>query len=828
MQRIPDGTHHVIVLEVTEQRLVVTPLLNGQPGPAVWEVPAEMGALDDAGSIGSYCDVVIDDGDAIVDPVDVPAARVGRYVAHKGQDAGAKVTLSFHTGGEERLRAQAAGLPPVTRQLNAVAAHADCAWVVVHQGTMTWVFGDFEDLAALVKQHEGDQATQKAADREQQERRKAAGEIDALRRRDKDEWRDHFINPYTFIPLPGLSEADVRARPVGHDRLRGDRYHGWVEVEWTALTPLLMRNDSGDSFARRGDDGPYILPGSSLKGALRSFHETMAGGCLRVFDGDYTPVHRDPPVTPRGDWRLARIEEVDENGRPLSWTNTSEPIYIEASAVHQTVKAAQLSTGTTVSVDPAAIKTKGNREVATSGVGQPTDGNRWVLLITDAGARNKSQPYYLAAGKVAHSVSAPEGGLSRGVWARFLKDVEGAEDVRKARQEGRDPAERHLKSVTWKGKTIGKRRTATTALHPGDVVWMLHGGEDVTRIRLSVLWRSSGSGSMGERVPPALRPCDDMGNLCPTCRLFGAAASKGVGEAGTSEGQGYAGHLRVLDGEPSSGAPVGVKEDLAPLSSPQPSAGQFYLTPPQRGGKAKSKEERPLSHWGSAADRPTPRTMRGRKVYWHGDPAQQEPWRGAKRDHHTPAVAQTVEVLPKDTSFRSRIHFENLTEAELGGLISVLEPSQLLAEFAPPGYAESPVFALRMGGAKPFGLGTVRALIVDLQCHSAASRYMGHGQVEVDRAQVIEQFRAHVPDGVRATWPHLAATLNTGHVDARWLWYPPDQSWDAAGARGFDEGFKFWQRTSGGPGRDSWLLGLPDANQPDQALPITPQPPEGA
>ena len=51
-----------------------------------------------------------------------------------------------------------------------------------------------------------------------------------------------------------------------------------------------------------GPSGTTVLrlPGSSVKGAVRSLHETLAGGCLRVFDEDFIPSYRDRRGPARG------------------------------------------------------------------------------------------------------------------------------------------------------------------------------------------------------------------------------------------------------------------------------------------------------------------------------------------------------------------------------------------------------------------------------------------------------------------------------------------------------------------------------------------------
>lgn len=76
----------------------------------------------------------------------------------------------------------------------------------------------------------------------------------------------------------------------------------------------------------RRHDGQVFIPGSSLHGAFRSLHETIAGGCLRVVDPDFVPVHREVPTpTTTEGLQLAVVTNVDKTGwgcgvDPERWT----------------------------------------------------------------------------------------------------------------------------------------------------------------------------------------------------------------------------------------------------------------------------------------------------------------------------------------------------------------------------------------------------------------------------------------------------------------------------------------------------------------------------
>ena len=83
------------------------------------------------------------------------------------------------------------------------------------------------------------------------------------------------------VPRDGRAQA-----PGGHHRLGPGRLSGAFTVTWTFTTAFQAPEGASGTTVLR-------LPGTSVKGAVRAVHETLAGGCLRVFDADFIPSYRD-------------------------------------------------------------------------------------------------------------------------------------------------------------------------------------------------------------------------------------------------------------------------------------------------------------------------------------------------------------------------------------------------------------------------------------------------------------------------------------------------------------------------------------------------------
>ncbi|HZS75781.1 MAG TPA: RAMP superfamily CRISPR-associated protein [Ktedonobacteraceae bacterium] len=105
------------------------------------------------------------------------------------------------------------------------------------------------------------------------------------------------MNPYDFARIDWERKPE-RRKPVWHNRLVGTQgqklYSGQLEVDLDVLTPLFIvdpRDDPAEdrepAHSIQNDYGEYIIPGSSLKGMLRTLVETLGNGCLTLFGGEY-------------------------------------------------------------------------------------------------------------------------------------------------------------------------------------------------------------------------------------------------------------------------------------------------------------------------------------------------------------------------------------------------------------------------------------------------------------------------------------------------------------------------------------------------------------
>ena len=633
-----------------------------------------------------------------------------------------------------------------------------------------------------------------------------------------------FVNPYTFVPLP---RKVVCGQPPGHDPgpdEARERYVGALEVTWRIQSPLAIPTEEWGSIG-----GDVRIPGSSIKGAVRSTHEMLFGGCLRQVDLGYRPTYRQlPTMDALKDWRMAVVLDDDE----VLLCEKEDPkrrSSIDSKALCERV-GDRARTGDVVAVnsdddwkDRSELRVAERFQVLQRPAevsGYEKLAGCYVVLITKKGARRDAvrATWYWSLGKLTRE--------------RATFSEKATRDFSWAMMEARPDGERWID--VFRGKTkLGQARGNEHALEPGSVIWVKVLNGMVTAIKLSQFWRERSKECLGDRIPQETKPCDGENlRLCPSCSVFGSADTLND-QADTDERRregdqrSYAAHVRF-------GSAIGVDLQgdeviLAPLGQPHPGAGLTYLEPTSPEAAPASRDER-WSRWDS--DGKQKRQLRGRKFYWHSDPERQldhlkhpqgvgdVPGRHLKREHHSADMCTKAQLVTGGT-FRQTITFDGLDRFGVASLLAALQPGRLLA----PDDADR--FALHLGRGKPLGLGSVTAEITAARITTVAARYG-------DKAETPLETFAIDPAEVRTRCGELDAVhegarkvLRLDGLGENWwkVTYPTRETWKQFGSKKFDESFTFF-KDFGGPAQSknqkvSWKPGawkpMPEITDDDQS-----------
>ncbi len=105
-------------------------------------------------------------------------------------------------------------------------------------------------------------------------------------------------SPYNFVPLNKYVYTPDWAYLVSQDIPFEDGEDGWIEIVWKNYSPLCIRDASEKGKENKNDKSPlhsmrikdsngswrYFIPGSSIKGMLRSIMSVMSYGKMEQYD----------------------------------------------------------------------------------------------------------------------------------------------------------------------------------------------------------------------------------------------------------------------------------------------------------------------------------------------------------------------------------------------------------------------------------------------------------------------------------------------------------------------------------------------------------------
>lgn len=133
--------------------------------------------------------------------------------------------------------------------------------------------------------------------------------------------KKRFVNPYNFIPFEGNINDKRISRETAYAK-KSELLSGWLVVELTTRTPLIIPDGAHPKYwdiekkeyingedevkCRKNDihkeydffrspDGIPTIPGSELRGMLRSVYEIVTNSCV-PFLLDEKPISRRVPV----------------------------------------------------------------------------------------------------------------------------------------------------------------------------------------------------------------------------------------------------------------------------------------------------------------------------------------------------------------------------------------------------------------------------------------------------------------------------------------------------------------------------------------------------
>jgi CRISPR-associated protein (TIGR03986 family) len=549
-------------------------------------------------------------------------------------------------------------------------------------------------------------------------------------------------NPYNFVSLPGNAPWYYKPEHPHHASWLANHHSGVLEFTATAETPLFV--PEGFPFSSKGDpatdeglrnisrrfcrmkraDGKeyYAVPGSTLKGVLRSGVEALSNSRMGVLNKEYyekkIPYRRRCyNDIQRGKIQTGIVENVNGAG-DFSITRIKETYIKDVNLdAFKNVWGGGAQPACNFSYDEIQ---RDGRNLAVPGT--TCRANKGDVYPYRANLMNEYNSNHHYSHRIVtrqpgtlilenRTVKAYHDHLNHphveAHWKEYLKTPPAYPGPNKPRYSAAVTSFAAVKDALQ--------------LKVGDIIYFTDDGTKITSFGKNVnyLWpaKHAIADLIREYILPGKLSLADPLSMAE--RLFGFAGDHKK-ENGKIVSHPYRSRLRfetlwgpeVDPGEENwpdddhiEADKHGFKVKLAALTAPQAraKARPLYLEPGNEGRSASYSDTSPQ--------------MRGRKFYWHqkAEEGGDGIWAIHKRHaYHEPIAKQLppeIRPLKKGTMFTGRIHFDNLTDEELGALIYALQGDGSYRH------------GVKLGKGKPRGLGSLAIKIGPLALLKPEERY---------------------------------------------------------------------------------------------------------
>ena len=537
--------------------------------------------------------------------------------------------------------------------------------------------------------------------------------------------------PYNFVPitdrviafaeddlqLPAEPGANAHPLAVDHTQYDPRKYTGWIDVELETKTPVYVRAPlTGQEFAeterekekktnidqlRNKPDFFYtankeqpVIPGSSLRGMIRSLVEIVAHGKLSPVTDSPLIYRAVGDTSSHGDAYRDQLFESDP-ARKNHFTPRFKGGYMRQIDGEWHIQPVQEMKGTTFArVNHRRIPHNLNRW------GRSRNASEIYIAIDEYDFKQVRGGFvHMKRCRVIEASDHDEGGrLKRAVLARsgripkkmsemvvFEPDEEATPiPVPNDAESGEgDMVAAYIDQITPEQKKLLGDDGVLVENQP---ILYLMNGDRLIFFGHTQMFRIPYRFSPRQMLPPEHRT-ERLVDLAEA--MFGR-----VKQTGDSEGlQAIAGRIFVEDAITEEKSPwLPGKPVLVPkiMASPKPTTFQHYLTQP----RPDVDQGKGLETYNSS---PRRTTLRGHKLYWHKGDVQRKDYE-AKDEDIKGKESQYTRMKPvrPGTRFTFRIRFENLAAVELGALWWAI---------ALPTNGD---YYHKIGMGKPLGLGAVK------------------------------------------------------------------------------------------------------------------------
>ena len=519
---------------------------------------------------------------------------------------------------------------------------------------------------------------------------------------------NYFINPYTFLERNKKVNREEKEKVVGN-------HTGVFFCRIYPKTPLLIpdvfkkkeivdRKDKNTKnkeikhfsypFFRLGDNP--VIPGSSIRGPLRSVYEALTDSCYSTArSGQYITARTKSPFLPgllikeSGKWKLHSATRYllpmeDYGARPFDGgeifkykeviDNYGEAVYFNGVKHTENIRGRRIPQYRVL--DTSEVKKDGYK--------------LGYYYIGEYINRKKYESIFKKGNLESDDSEVIEKCFEQ------LKEIQKKYMDDKINQKFVSPREPGNKDYHggYKQVDLKKFEEANDAVLP---IWYKNNTNKDKKVEyyfsLANIGRFRYETSMDEilgKQDDGRMPCHDVKKLCKTCSLFGMVGDE----------EGFGSHIRITDA--IFEGTISEKKNpynLTELRTPHPSYLPFYAD---------------VNNYSLGYDA-TECNIKGRKFYRHFIPD----YKGLGKLDPKKIDSKMEGIGIDEGSFRFKVYFENLTQEQLNELATLL----CLGENNKNGN-----LCFKLGHGKPLGFGSAKIVIESLE--ERTFEYTGHKQME--------------------------------------------------------------------------------------------------
>lgn len=420
------------------------------------------------------------------------------------------------------------------------------------------------------------------------------------------------------------------------------KYSGYFAVEVENITDLFINNGKDGFFS---DGRNYLLPGSSLRGAIKNYFKIITNGTMRTGDdGDVTDkyLYYRTFASPFKDLSTAYKREMTAKDPEKNIDlPSSKPGFL-------------VREGKKYYICPATFKRIKDEYKAQHKLSAIEWTNTVVNVFTGP-MRNKKHYYQFTGAQWSKKLEIPEK-----ILLSYFSDKNGNKTNKQLRLFDEFG---NINKTIWKAGASSAKLLQGASAYDYVVPCFYVADNDIVRhFGSGPLYRIPYKKSIGEHIPVKVN--NTVVDF--TAAMFGNKENWGS--------RVYFENLYLQDGQKAS---FEDKDRAIPLLGANPTSFQNYLETDNNGKAA---------YWNAASN------IRGYKLYWH----KKCDWRKDKNDRNQNVnVSKEFAPLKSGHTFVGRVRFENLSAVELGALANVLS------------LGDDGSSAYKLGMGKPIGMGSV-------------------------------------------------------------------------------------------------------------------------